>query len=177
MTETVTSSDNTDLGNRFATGFKRTTGDVFVFGALFIGALAAGYGLVFGIDGYFIVTAVCLASAWYYSPYLDTKNAQLGADSRGIYVGGLGLIDWAAIENVSLIRQAVRRVERAAVHITLNRPLDQSLLVADKAPWWANLKVRNWSFSRDGVVKVRLEQFKATSNEIEADLMPFWQKQ
>lgn len=164
-------------GERFATGFAKTTGDVFVFGALFLAALAVGFGVYFRTDGFFVGALVCLISAFYFYPYADVKHVQLGADARGLYVGGLGLIDWKAVENVELIRVAVRRVERAELSVVLNKPLEQALLVADETPWWRALMVHNWSDRGDGRVVVRLEQLKASPDQIESDLMPFWERQ
>lgn len=176
MTQNEPPSSAKTPTHRFATGFKSATGEVFVYGALFVAVLLAGVAVVFGKDGYFIGTVVCILCAGHYYPYLDTREVQLGADRRGLYVGGLGLIDWEAIDDLAVIRTPVRRVERAELRAKLNRPWRDALLTADDTPWYAMFMARNWKIAANGDVVVRLEHLKALPDKVTSDLLPFWEE-
>lgn len=164
--------DTTKSGapDRFATGFSSLTGELFVYGALFMAGICVLAVLLRGQPGFFAGALAGLMSAFYFYPFIDTKNAQLGADARGLYVGGLGMIGWRAIEDFQIVRTAVRTVEKAELRVRLNTPLQEALVMQDEVSWWRRLMARNWWVKGNDEVTVRLEHLRSTPDEIEAEI-------
>lgn len=164
------SNSETATTGQFATGFKKATGELFVYGALFAAGVGVVAALLQGEPGFFVVTLGGLLSAFYFYPFIDTKNAQLGADSRGLYVGGLGVLGWTSIESIEVVRIAVRTVEKAELRITFNRPVTEALLVPDDVGFLRQFMSRQWSLKGDNLLTVQLVHLRNSAETIETEL-------
>lgn len=164
------SDHSNELSDRFATGFNSSTGELFVYGALVVAAVGVAASLIRGEPGFFAASAVGIISAFYFYPFLNTKHAQLGANSRGLYVAGLGLFGWNSIEDILVVHIAVRTVEKSELRVTFNCPIEKALLVPDEVGPWRAFMARHWSVRGDGVLRVRLEHLRASSEQIDSEL-------
>lgn len=161
---------------------------------------AGGYSVTYGREEiqapvYFIavLAAVLLAAAlvWdsivaltlgvaavgvaYYNFPLIERRPIVGANQYGVFIQGLGLIRWSAIDRIDLVEIAVRASTIHELQIELKTRLS-SALVADwrKLPVYRSLMRLPWSMARSNVVGVNLEPFDREPDDIHRTLLRLW---
>jgi hypothetical protein len=149
-------------------------------GARFHGlaAIAAMTSAAYVNDGYQLLLAAALFSgcaAYYYFPFTEQRRARLGGNQYGLFIDGLGLIDWKAIDSVKLGATAMRSGAPEELLIKLNAPLGSTLLVDwRRLAIWRLLMRLPWSMGRDNIVRVTLQPFAPEPQEIYADILRLW---
>ncbi|MCH9806936.1 MAG: hypothetical protein K0U74_04325 [Alphaproteobacteria bacterium] len=145
------------------------------FRVLLLGAA----GIVFTTAAFFtgseIVLAIgiaALATAYYFYPLIEHDRPRLGANQYGIFIEGLGVIGWRSIEKIGLVQMAVRTIVTHELQIKLSQPLSRSLL-ADwrKMPMHRLLMKLPWAMSPSNTIRIALEPFGDSPDEIERTLM------
>ncbi|MDD7911201.1 MULTISPECIES: hypothetical protein [Pseudovibrio] len=131
----------------FATGYSRGAGEGLVYGG---GAVALG-AILFSVFGYPLAALLAIGAAavaiWFYPTVL--KEPQIGGRSDGLFVDGIGFIDWASITEMSLHTTAVRSILLTKLHIRLNTDLQKAVSKPQKLPFWRMVMMKNWVLKQD----------------------------
>ena len=117
-------------------------------------ALAAVFMTATWITGalYWLVLAAAAAGFTYYNiPLLEAGRPTIGANQYGIFIQAFGLIRWRAITQIDLVEIAERAM---TVHELLMR--------------------LPWRMDHRGVVRVNLEPFDRTPDEIHRTFLRMW---
>ncbi len=160
---------------RFATRFHPRSGELFVYGSFFCGALS--FFLFFQTGNLVIVpfSLCCFFATFYFQPFLDTESAQIGADTSGIYVRKLGHIPWSVIEAFRVQRIAVRNVERAALQIKLKDDWQSALDCLNQISIYDRFTYKIWKKRKNNLLEVRLEHMRENTRVIEESITEIWQ--
>jgi hypothetical protein len=136
--------------------------------ALLAGAWVTGSSLA-------LVLGVAAAGATYYNfPLLETRPT-IGANEYGVFIQGLGLIRWRAIDRIDLVAIAERAEINHELQIALNMTVT-SALVADwrKQPFWRSLMRIPWAMTHSNVVRINIDPFDHPPDEIHRTLTRMW---
>ena len=145
-----------------------------VYFIAFLAAVLLAAGLVWG-STVALALGVGAAGVAYYNFPLIERRPIVGANQYGIFVQGLGLIRWTAIDRIDLVEIAVRASTIHELQIGLKARLS-SALVADwrKLPFHRSLMRLPWSMARTNVVGVNLEPFNTEPDDIHRTLLRLW---
>ena len=137
--------------------------------AAFLAAAIATGGTVW------LVLGVAAAGVTYYNVPLLERRPAMGANQYGIFIQGLGLIRWRAIDRIELVELAVRASTIHELQIGLKERLS-SALVADwrQQSFFRSLMRLPWSMARTNVVGVNLEPFNKEPDEVHRTLLRLW---
>lgn len=138
---------------------------VYVTIAIGLAFIAASF--VVGTAILFALGLMTLGFAYYNYPLLETGRPRIGAGQYGIFVEGLGIIAWRAVGDIALVPTFSRGVQHSEMLITLDEPLERSL-IADwrRRPVPRNLMRLPWSMAEDDVIKIPLDVMDHPANEI-----------
>jgi hypothetical protein len=165
--------DERDVGGYSVTyGREEIQAPVYVIAFLAASFLAAA--VVTG-STLWLALGVAAAGVAYYNVPLIERRPIVGANQYGVFVQGLGLIRWSAIDSIELAELAVRASTIHELQIGLKTKLS-SALVADwrKQSFWRSLMRLPWSMARSNVVGVNLEPFDGEPFEIHRTLQRLW---
>ncbi|MGO9172529.1 MAG: hypothetical protein ACLP7P_11265 [Rhodomicrobium sp.] len=121
------------------------------------------------------ITAILAGcSAYYFFPFTENRP-RLGANQYGLFIDGFGLIAWRAISDISLVTYSVRTLEMEELHIKLKQPVNSALL----ADWrrlsvWRLLMRLPWSMGYDNIVRINLQPFAPSAEEIDRTIQRMW---
>ena len=79
------------------------------------------------------------AGVFYNLPLLETGRARMGAGQYGLFLEGLGLIEWRAIDALELCRSDLRGGVSQDLHIELKVPVEKALML----DWRRTIAVRS----------------------------------
>jgi hypothetical protein len=146
---------------------------VYVIAALAVILLGAAW--YTGQTLWLVLGAAASGVAYYNYPLLESRRPTLGANQYGIFIQGFGLIRWRAIDRIDIVEIAERANTVHELQIGLNMLLS-SALVADwrKLPFWRSLMRLPWSMGQSNVVRINLEPFSTTPDEIHRTLVRIW---
>ncbi len=133
----------------FAVGYLKGSGDALVYGALVAAALCFAAALLYRNPSPLLGAPVALYCAYRYYPMVESRRPQLGADSNGLFIDGLGFLNWADIANVELFETSVRSIMLATLRIRLKGPLDDAVARPQRVEAWRSGMTRVWSRRRD----------------------------
>lgn len=122
-----------------------------------------------------ILGSIAAGVAYFNYPLLETGRPRLGANQYGVFIEGFGVIGWRAIDKVDLVPIAVRVMTVHELQIGLKQPLGTAL-IADwrKLPPYRLLMRLPWSMAHNNVVRVNLDPFEGTPEEIHRTLLRMW---
>lgn len=130
--------------------------------------LAGGHAILLVLG----VGAGCVA--YYFYPLIERKP-RFGANQYGIFIDGLGVIAWRAVDDIVLRTYAVRTLENKELHIRLNRDLDRALMVDwRRLPIYRLLMRLPWSMTHDNVIRIKLEPFGPEPGQIHRAITRIW---
>ena len=135
----------------FQTGYQRQSGEGLVFGGVgvaLIGVLAA---LTRAEPAFLVITAAGLIASGYFYPLVERHRPVLAGDDRGLYIDGLGVIDWSAISGIDRTDRAVRSILTTTLSIRLNRPSQEAVIYPAAGAWWRQLTTRIWKVRGDRI--------------------------
>jgi hypothetical protein len=107
-------------------------------------------------QAFWLILGVAGASAAYYNiPLLETGRPAIGANQYGIFVQGLGMIRWRAIERVDLVPIADRAGTLHELHIAPMTPLGSAFVVDwQSRPLHRMLMRLPWSMTSKNIIRV-----------------------
>ncbi len=166
------------MDERDAGGYSVTYGgeeiQVPVYVVAFLAAAFLAAAIVTG-STVWLVLGVAAAGVTYYNVPLLERRPAMGANQYGIFIQGLGLIRWRAIDRIELVELAVRASTIHELQIGLKERLS-SALVADwrQQSFFRSLMRLPWSMARTNVVGVNLEPFNREPDEVHRTLLRLW---
>lgn len=124
----------------------------------------------------FLIFAVTLACAAYYNfPLLETGRTRLAASRYGLFVEGVGVLSWQAVERLDLIPVVVRAISYLELEVVLNRPLIRSLIFDGRSMPLHRLMMRHpaWITPRN-TIRIPLEIFDRPARDIYESFVRVW---
>ncbi|MGF1622804.1 MAG: hypothetical protein ACFCUR_19630 [Rhodomicrobiaceae bacterium] len=149
----------------------------FNFNAMaLIAVLFLGLCIVSAYAPLLAVAAAAGSVAYYYYP-LKESTPRIGAGQYGVFIDGLGLISWRAIDSIEAVPFTSRLAQTYELQIRLNRPLDAALL-ADwrKLSIWRLLMKLPWHMKTGDLVRIPLEPFEPPASEIHEAFTRLWKR-
>jgi len=143
---------------------------VLTFGAaLLVWAFSRGNPFTLPLGG------LAIGYGYHNYPLLETGRPRIGAGQYGLFVEGLGVIAWRAIESIDLIAVTSRGVVDQELSVTLREPVDRAL-IADwrRRPLYRMLMRLPWSM-KGNTIRIGLEPFDQSPTQIHQNLMRLWQ--
>jgi hypothetical protein len=153
--------------------------DDSVFPVIVMAMAAVGFvaAAVVSGAGYWLLAAVASAAGAYHNwPLLEKGRPTLGANQYGIFIQGLGLIRWRAVQRIDLIRTTDRSMTLHDLDIGLSVPI-ASALVTDwrKRPLVRQLMRLPWSQAAGSkAIRVNLDAFDRPAEEIHRTVLRMW---
>lgn len=167
-------SDDANISglNGFTVGYAPGKGNFRVYICLALAAGSVGLWLLRGSEIALALAAFFGITGYYFYPLIETAKVRLGAGEHGVFIEGFGIIPWRSIQDIELSTYAVRSIEVNELHIKLARALPNALIADWRSlPYHRLLMKLPWSMSRDNVVRINLEPFAGTAEEIVAALI------
>ncbi|MBA5776328.1 hypothetical protein H2509_04220 [Stappia sp. F7233] len=153
----------------FAIGYRKGAGEALVYGALVAGLLCVVAAVLHGSGLILLGVLPAGFCAYRFYPMVETRTPQLGANAEGLFVEGIGFIYWQSIAQVDLFQTSVRNIRLAALRVTLNGSLEDSLAKRLERPSVRMLMTRSWKVRRwpggDGL-EVELHPLDGDPHEI-----------
>lgn len=151
----------------FAMGYAKGKGEARVYVAFALAALFGGFWITNRNEIALLFAILAFGVGFYFYPLVEADRPRIGAGEHGIFIEGFGLIPWRSVQEISLSRSAVRSIEVCELHITLSRGLPGAL-AADwrSVPFYKRLMKLPWRVGRSDVVRINLEPFPGSPEEI-----------
>lgn len=127
----------------FATGYKKHSGDMMVYGGGAMTVLGVLAMALTGQPGFLLLSLAGSVSALFFWPLVDVRTPQLGASAEGLYVARIGLIKWSAVRTMRVQRRALRTMNLASLIVELDPPVPEALVHADVVPLAQRFTTRN----------------------------------
>jgi hypothetical protein len=150
----------------FAVGYRKGSGEGLVYGGLFIAAIGAMAFLAGSGAGFLVVTAAGLVATFHFYPLVEAGRPQLGANDDGLFIEGIGFIDWAEIAELELFRTSVRSIMMTNLIVTLARPLGDAVIKREKQEWWRVLTTRCYKPTAPQQLLIPLHPLQGEPDEI-----------
>jgi hypothetical protein len=165
--------DETNVGGySVAYGRDEERFPVYLLALLSAGLLAGAW-----VTGSYLalVLGVAAAGATYYNfPLLETRPT-IGANEYGVFIQGLGLIRWRAIDRIDLVAIAERAEINHELQIALNMTVTSALVVDwRKQPFWRSLMRIPWTMTYANAVRINIDPFDHEPDEIHRTLTRMW---
>lgn len=137
--------------------------------ALFAAALTKGILLLA------VVGLLPAAVAYYNLPLIESGRPRLGSGEYGLFIEGLGLVSWRAVDAIEKVDTIVRGVPASELHVLLKRPLPEALL-ADwrQRPLARRLMRLPWFRTSATELCIPLDILDRPPDEIHATLLRMW---
>lgn len=110
---------------------------------------------------------LALGFAYYNYPLLETGRPRIGAGQYGVFLEGLGIIAWGAVEGIEEGYENTRGVEHSIMLIKLRQPVERAL-IADwrERPIWRFMMRLPWTMPDKETVRVPLDILDRPSGDI-----------
>jgi hypothetical protein len=121
------------------------------------------------------IGVVAGAFAFYNLPLAEVGRPRMGANQYGVFIEGLGLIQWRAIDDIRLVEIAARAATSNELLIRLKHPLGRAL-IADwrKQPLHRRLMRLPWRMTHDNTIRIALDAFENEPGDIERTFLRMW---
>ena len=161
----------THLASGFAICYARDKGEFRVYACALFGIGLVGGGLFRGSEIAVFIGLLFLMTAYYFYPLTEAQKVRLGAGEHGVFIEGLGIIPWYAIQSIEVSTSFVRTMEVSELKIKLSYSLPNALIADWRSlPWHRLLMKLPWTMGRHNVVRINLEPFPAEPAAILAAL-------
>lgn len=117
-----------------------------------------------------------LAVAFYYNyPLLETGRPRIGAGQYGMFVEGLGLIQWRAIDAIEVAQTHLRGDTLHDLQVFLKMPLSDALIID-----WRHTQLprkfmrRPWSMPKEDLISIPLDIMDKPYGDIRDTLLRMW---
>jgi hypothetical protein len=111
----------------------------------------------------------------YNYPLIETGRPRLGAGQYGVFLEGLGLLEWRAIDRIEIVPDVVRGVALEELEIGLKTPVDRALIIDwRKRPLWRLAMRLPWKMPNSQLVKITLGVLDRPGAEIQSTLARMW---
>ena len=163
----ATSYPDNPVSSGYTIGYAQEKGSFRVYICLSLAAVAALVWILRSSEVALAIAVAFGAVGYYFFPLVETGKARLGAGQYGIFIEGFGIIPWRAVKDIRLSTFAVRTLTINELHIELATTLPNALIADWRSlPWYRLLMKLPWSMTRDNVIRINLEPFASTPEQI-----------
>jgi hypothetical protein len=122
-----------------------------------------------------VLSVIIGCIAYYNFPLLETGRPRLAANRYGLFIEGLGLLKWRAVERIDIISVVVRANSYQELEIALNQPVNNAL-AADGRVRPAHLRLMRlpWAWCSEKTIRIPLEVFDRPALEIYRTFLRLW---
>lgn len=113
--------------------------------------------------------------ALYNFPLIETGRPRLGAGQYGLFVEGLGLVDWRAVDHIEILPDLIRGLELEVLEIGLKTDVENALIIDwRKRPIWRVAMRLPWKMPKPRTIRITLGVLDRPSEEIHATFLRMW---
>ncbi|NRG19710.1 hypothetical protein HPQ64_18625 [Rhizobiales bacterium] len=160
----------------FAVGYRRGAGEPLVYGAVVVAGIFVAAAMIQHEPLLLLGIGPALWCAYRYYPMIEARMPRLGANADGLFVDGIGFLDWSAIDGIELYETSVRNIHLSSLRITLNRPFGEAVSRPQALAPWRRFMTRSWSLrhgeAADGL-EVELHPLAANPHEVRDRIMDY----
>ena len=157
------------LSRGFAVGYAPGKGAFRVYICLVLAVVLGAVWYLRGGEIALVLAALFVVAGYYFYPLVETGKVRLGAGQYGVFIEGLGIVPWRAIQDIRLSSYAVRTLMVEELEIELATTLPKALMADWRSmPFYRLLMRLPWSMGRDNIVRVKLEPFAGRGEDIVA---------
>ncbi|MXN66025.1 hypothetical protein GR183_14015 [Stappia sp. GBMRC 2046] len=160
----------------FAVGYRRGAGEPLVYGAVVVAGIFVAAAMIQHEPLILLGILPALWCAYRYYPMIEAKMPRLGANADGLFVDGIGFLDWSSIGSVDLFETSVRNMHLSSLRIVLNRPFEDAISRPQTRAPWRQLMTRSWSLHPGDTVdglEVELHSLAANPHEVHDRIMDY----
>ena len=118
---------------------------------------------------------IAACGALYNFPLIETGRPRLGAGQYGLFVEGLGLVDWRAVDHIEILPDPIRGLELEVLEIGLKTNVENSLIIDwRKSQIWRAAMRRPYKMKGDRTIRITLGVLDRPSEEIQATFLRMW---
>lgn len=146
-----------------------------VYVVTFLAVALTALGVIKGLPILIALAAVPAAAAYYNLPLLETGRPRIGAGQYGLFIEGLGLVAWRAIEAIEISETMLRGDVTRDLQLTLKQPVPEALL----ADWRRRPMARRfmrlpWKMASKTTIRIPLDILDRPAEEIHGTLLRLW---
>lgn len=121
-----------------------SAGDMMVYGGVVVAALGVLAYVVQGNPVFLLMCPIGLVVSAYFYPLIEKGVVRLGADQRGLFFEGLGIIPWDAIKAVHHQQRALRTLRLHTLFVELTGEPMSVVRETSPLPVWKQFMARAW---------------------------------
>lgn len=134
----------TDAPRSLGVNYVSSAGDMMVYGGVVVAALGVLAYVVQGTPVYLLMCPIGLALSAYYYPLIEKGVVRLGADQRGLFFEGLGIVPWDAIKAVHHQQRALRTLRLHTLFVELTGAPNDVVTDPSPLPAWKRFMAKAW---------------------------------
>ena len=120
------------------------SGDMMAYGGLVVAGLGVLAWLVQGQPVFLSMCPVGLAVSFYFYPLIEKGVVRIGADRRGLFFEGLGIVPWDAVKAVHHQQRALRSLRLHTLFVELTDAPGAVVIDPAPLPFWRRFMARAW---------------------------------
>ena len=120
------------------------SGDMMAYGGLVVFALGVLAFLVQGNSVFLFMCPIGLVVSAYFYPLIEKGVVRLGADQRGLFFEGLGIVPWDAIKAVHHQQRALRTLRLHTLYVELSDRPEAVAIDPSPLPSWKRFMAKAW---------------------------------
>lgn len=133
-----------DTPRSLAVNYVSSAGDMMVYGGVVVAALGVLAMFVQGNPVFLLMCPIGLVVAAYYYPLIEKGVVRLGADQRGLFFEGLGIVPWEAIKAVHHQQRALRTLRLHTLFVELTGAPSDVVIDPSPLPAWKQFMAKAW---------------------------------
>ena len=132
-------------------------------------------GLFKGIPILIGVGLLPAAVAYYNLPLLESGRPRIGSGQYGLFIEGLGLISWRAVDSIDTIELIERTGTSHDLIIGLKKPVPEALLADWRSRPWLRRPMRlPWRLATETEIRIPLDILDRPAAEIKDTFVRMW---
>ena len=136
--------------------YRSGIGESMVYGPLVIAAILTLGAVSQGLPFLFLSIPIGLGFALFHLPMVQQGKVPLAAESRGVAVGGLGLIPWSSIRAIAYRERQLRTMRLGEIVISMVNEPEKAMVQREKVPMWRQWQTKIWRFDdHDLIIDLR----------------------
>jgi len=132
-------------------------------------------GVLKGVPLLAVIAILPAAVAYYNLPLIESGRPRIGSGQYGLFIEGLGLVSWRAVDSIETIELVERGGTTHDLIINLKKPVSEALL----ADWRSRPLLRRpmrlpWRLESKTEIRIPLDVLDRPSAEIKETFVRMW---
>jgi hypothetical protein len=146
---------------------------VYAMTALAVALILAG--IFKGVPILIVVGLLPAAVAYHNLPLLESGRPRIGSGQYGLFIEGLGLVSWRAIDSIDTIENIERTGTSNDLIINLKQPIPEALLADWRSRPWLRWPMRlPWHLASKTEIRIPLNVLDRPAPEIKETFIRMW---